>query len=150
MGGTMKDLNEVYLIGRAVDDVKVYEFEAKKKYYFKLAVNFYSSTNEKEYTEYIPVVVWSQRDHKQAAGIKKGDNIAVNGRLSISYYEKDNQKHNNIELVSSYINVFKPKHNLNSEADLLDLIVKNKGLHAELMSSKNIVLSDKLKAKLSA
>ena len=32
----MKDLNEVYLIGRAVDDIKVYEFETKKKYFLNL------------------------------------------------------------------------------------------------------------------
>ena len=144
----MKDLNEVYLIGRAVDDIKVYEFESKKKYYFKIAVNFYSSVNEKEYVEYIPVVVWSQNSNKYAASIKKGDNLAVRGRLSISYYEKDNQKHSSIELVASYFKVFKTKVNIDSEVQLIDFIVKNKSLHAELIRSKDIVLSDKIKAKI--
>ena len=144
----MKDLNEVYLIGRAVDDIKVYEFEKKKKYFFKLAVNFYSNSNKKEYTEYIPVVIWSQDGNKYADSIKKGDNVAVNGRISISYYEKENQNHTNIELVSSYFKVFKTKLSIETEADLINIIIKNKGLHTELMNSKQLILSDKLKATL--
>lgn len=144
----MKDLNEVYLIGRAVDDIKVYEFETKKKYFFKLAVNFYSNSNEKEYVEYIPVVIWSQDGNKYADSIKKGDNVAVNGRISISYYEKENQKHTNIELVSSFFKVFKTKSSIKTESELIDIIIKNEPLHAELLNSKHVMLSDKIKAKL--
>ena len=38
----MKDLNEVFIVGRAVDDIKSFNYNGRIKYSMVIAINYYS------------------------------------------------------------------------------------------------------------
>ena len=146
----MNDLNECYLIGRAVDDVKVFDYEGRVKYSFIVAINYFSSKKQQEFSDFIPISFWRNKPNKDVDLLKKGDNVAVNGRISINSYEKDDIKRVAIELVANYVKVFKPTKEANNIDDLLSLLKSNSTLLDAIIKSSDIQLSDHLVNELTS
>ena len=142
----MNDYNDTILIGRATDDIKITKFENKVKYTFIVAINHYS--NKKKYSDFIPVCFWKNEPFKELEKIRKGDNIIVNGRVSIHSYEKNDQKKWITEVVGRYVRVFKQNSETKDMSDLISLIKSNKALLDEITSSHQITFSDDLIAEL--
>ena len=142
------DLNEVYLVGRSVDDVQTFEYEERFKYSFIIAVNYYSTKKQQSFSEFIPVSFWRNKSSKRLGLIKKGDSLIVNGRLSIRYYEKDGTKRMAVDVIANYVNVFKYKKEPEDLADLLSQIKNNQSLLDVIQNSSDLQLSDSLKAEL--
>lgn len=144
----MNDINETYLAGRAVDDIKVFKYDDRIKYSFIVAINYYSSKKKQEYSEFIPVSFWKSHPNKDLDGLKKGDSVIVNGRLSINPYEKDGIKRVSVEVVANYVKIFKLIKEAKDMDGLLTMITSNQHLLDAVMNSTDIQLSDSLKKEL--
>jgi len=93
----MKSLkNSVQLIGRLGADPEVRTFESEKKMAtFSLATNdaYYNNQGEKiENTQWHNVVVWGKKVEVVENYLKKGSEIAMEGKLINRSYEKDGVK----------------------------------------------------------
>ena len=93
----MKNLkNSVQLIGRLGNDPEVRTFDSgKKKATFSLATNetYYNSKGEKVTdTQWHNVVVWGKKADVVENHLKKGSEIALEGKLINRSYEKDGEK----------------------------------------------------------
>jgi single-strand DNA-binding protein len=144
----MNDFNETVIIGRATEDIKATVYGDKIKYVFIIAVNYYSNKKQKKYSEFIPVCFWKDQPFKELDQLEKGDNVIVNGRVSIHSYEKNNQKKWVTEVIGKYVRVFKQNKETKDMADLLQLIKSNKKLLDEITASSDIMFSDDLTAEL--
>ncbi|MEK9727396.1 MAG: single-stranded DNA-binding protein [Candidatus Margulisiibacteriota bacterium] len=145
----MNDLNECYLIGRAVDDVKIDNYGERIKYSFIVAINYYSLKKKQEFSDFIPVAFWRNKPLKELEQLKKGDSVATNGRVSINTYEMDGIKRVSTQLVANYVKVFKLSKETNNMDDLIKLIKSNKELLEAIKSSSDIQLSEAILAELS-
>ena len=75
-------LNQVVLVGRIVEDVKVDNFEERKVVNVTLAVQRAYKNVEGVYeTDFIPVTLWGGIAENTAEYCKKGDLVGVKGRL---------------------------------------------------------------------
>ncbi len=85
--------NSVHLIGRLGEDPQVRDFESGKKLAtFSLATNenYYNSKGEKvEDTQWHNVVVWGKKAEIVEKYLRKGSEIALEGKLLNRSYEKD-------------------------------------------------------------
>ena len=93
----MKSLkNSVQLIGRLGADPEVRTFESEKKMAtFSLATNeaYYNNQGEKiEDTQWHNIVVWGKKVEVVENYLKKGSEIAMEGKLINRSYEKDGVK----------------------------------------------------------
>ena len=88
--------NSVQLIGRLGNDPQIKSFESGKKMAsFSLATNevYYNNKGEKvEDTQWHNVVVWGKKVDVVENYLKKGSEIAMEGKLVNRSYEKDGQK----------------------------------------------------------
>ena len=82
-------MNKVFLIGRLTDDVQLgYTSNTQKAVgKFRLAVDRIG-----EGTDFIPCVVFGKQAESLEKYVKKGNKLAVSGRLQTGSYEKDGQK----------------------------------------------------------
>ncbi|MEP1097650.1 MAG: single-stranded DNA-binding protein [Cyclobacteriaceae bacterium] len=85
--------NSVQLIGRLGIDPEIKAFDSgKKKASFSLATNetYYNNEGEKvEDTQWHNIVVWGKRVEVVESYLKKGSEIALEGKLVNRSYEKD-------------------------------------------------------------
>jgi len=85
--------NTVQLIGRLGMDPEVKTFDSgKKKASFSLATNesYYNNEGEKvEDTQWHNIVVWGKRIEVVESYLKKGSEVAIEGKLVNRSYEKD-------------------------------------------------------------
>ena len=85
--------NSVQLIGRLGNDPEVRTFENEKKMAsFSLATNesYYNGKGEKvEDTQWHNIVVWGKKAQVVESYLKKGSEIALEGKLINRSYEKD-------------------------------------------------------------
>jgi single-strand DNA-binding protein len=88
--------NSVQLIGRLGNDPQIKSFESGKKMAsFSIATNevYYNNKGEKvEDTQWHNVVVWGKKVDIVENYLKKGSEIAMEGKLVNRSYEKDGQK----------------------------------------------------------
>ncbi|MCP4457570.1 MAG: single-stranded DNA-binding protein [Cytophagales bacterium] len=88
--------NNVQLIGRLGNEPEVRTFESGKKMAtFSLATNdvYYNNEGEKvEDTQWHNIVVWGKKVDVVESYLKKGNEIAMNGKLNNRSYEKDGVK----------------------------------------------------------
>lgn len=146
----MNDLNECYLIGRAVDDIKIDNYGERIKYSFIVAINYYSVKKQQEFSDFIPIAFWRSKPSKEVELLKKGDSVVINGRISIKPYEKEGIKRMSIELIANYVKVFKLAKETNNMDDLLKLIKSNSALLEAITNSTDIKLSKNILTELSA
>ncbi len=88
--------NSVHLIGRLGNDPEIKDFESGKKMAtFSLATNetYLNNKGEKvEDTQWHNIVAWGKKADVAAKYLKKGSEIAVEGKLINRSYEKDGAK----------------------------------------------------------
>lgn len=88
--------NSVHLIGRLGNEPEIRSFESGKKMAtFSLATNetYYNNKGEKvEDTQWHNIVVWGKKSNVVEKYLKKGSEIALEGKLINRSYEKDGVK----------------------------------------------------------
>ena len=78
-------MNTVTLIGRAGQDSEIRYFESGKvKTTFSIAVGRYDSKVKEEVTDWFNIEVWDKQAEFAGEFVKKGRQVAVDGRISIS------------------------------------------------------------------
>ena len=78
-------MNTAIIIGRAGQDAEIKYFESGKvKTTFSLAVNRWNSKSKEEVTDWYNVEVWDKQAENAGEYVKKGRQVAVDGRISIS------------------------------------------------------------------
>ena len=78
-------MNSVVIVGRAGQDAEIRYFESGKvKTTFSLAVNRWDSKTKEEVTDWFNIEVWDKQAEFAGEYIKKGRQVVVDGRISIS------------------------------------------------------------------
>ena len=78
-------MNTVTLIGRAGQESEIRYFESGKvKTTFSIAVGRYDSKVKEEVTDWFNIEVWDKQAEFAGEFVKKGRQVAVDGRISIS------------------------------------------------------------------
>lgn len=78
-------MNTAVIIGRAGQDADIKYFESgKAKTTFSLAVNRYDAKTKEEVPDWFNVEVWDKQAEFAGNYIKKGRQVVVDGRISIS------------------------------------------------------------------
>jgi single-strand DNA-binding protein len=78
-------MNTVTVIGRAGQDAEIKYFESGKiKTSFSLAVNRWDSKTKEEVTDWYNIEVWDKQAEFAGEYIKRGRQVAVDGRISVS------------------------------------------------------------------
>ena len=78
-------MNTVTVIGRAGQDAEIRYFESGKvKTTFSLAVNRWDSKSKENVTDWFNIEVWDKQAEFAGEFIKKGREVAIDGRISIS------------------------------------------------------------------
>lgn len=100
-------MNKVILVGRLTQDPQVnYTDKGKAVASFTIAVRRYlgARNNDKDATDYIPVVAWEKLGEICGKNLTKGQKILVEGRLQIRSYESnDGQKRRIAEVIARNI-----------------------------------------------
>ena len=78
-------MNTATVIGRAGQDAEIKYFESGKvKTTFSLAVNRWDSKTKDTVTDWFNIEVWDKQAEFAGEYVKKGREVAVDGRISIS------------------------------------------------------------------
>ena len=78
-------MNTATVIGRAGQDAEIRYFESgKAKATFSLAVNRWDSKSKENVTDWFNIEVWDKQAQFAGDYVKKGREVAVDGRISIS------------------------------------------------------------------
>jgi len=78
-------MNTTTIIGRAGQDAEIKYFESGKvKTTFSLAVNRWDSKTKTEVPDWFNIEVWDKQAEFAGEYVKKGRQVAVDGRISIS------------------------------------------------------------------
>jgi single-strand DNA-binding protein len=98
-------MNKIMLIGNAGKDPEITTVKGDRKVAkFSLAVNEYSK-NEKgekvQNTTWFNCVAWDPYAETLAKYLKKGNQVFVEGRLSVKQTDKDGVKYTNVDVVVS-------------------------------------------------
>ena len=94
-------MNKVELIGRTTKEIELrHTLNGKAVTNFTLAVR----RNENE-TDFIKVTAWGSLAEIAERYIRKGNQVAIVGRLQVREYEKDGQRRDNTEVVAEEIHL---------------------------------------------
>ena len=78
-------MNTATIIGRAGQDAEIKYFESGKiKTTFSLAVNRYDAKTKEEVADWYNIEVWDKQAEFAGDYVKKGRQVVVDGRISIS------------------------------------------------------------------
>ena len=78
-------MNTATVIGRAGQDAEIRYYESGKvKTTFSLAVNRWDSKTKENVTDWFNIEVWDKQAEFAGEYVKKGREVAVDGRISIS------------------------------------------------------------------
>ena len=148
----MKDLNEVFIVGRAVDDVNIFNYNGRIKYKMVIAINYYSYNKKKVYSDFVPVSVWKdeEKDNTKLNGLNKGDTVVVKGRVSVESYEKNDEHKVAFEIIGTNIKYFKLNKDSNDLENLVEIIKANKELLEAILNSSEFEISEQLMQRLRA
>ena len=81
--------NSIHLVGNVGNDPELTKFESgNKKAKFSLAVKDFGGGDEEAKTMWIDVEAWGKNADRVMEVVKKGREVAVMGRLSLSNYTK--------------------------------------------------------------
>lgn len=100
------DMNHVALIGRATKDVELkYTQGGTAVASLSIANNKTWTQNgeKKEQVSFFNIVAWAKLGETIAQYVKKGDRIAIEGRLQQRSWEKDGQKHSVVEVIAENV-----------------------------------------------
>lgn len=78
-------MNTATIIGRAGRDAEIKYYESGKvRTTFSLAVNRWDSKTKEEVTDWFNVEIWDKQAEFASEYVKKGRQVAVDGRISIN------------------------------------------------------------------
>lgn len=78
-------MNTVTIVGRAGQDAEIKYFESgKNKANFSLAVNRWDPKTQEQATDWYNIEVWDKQAVFAGDYVKKGREVAVDGRISVS------------------------------------------------------------------
>ncbi len=78
-------MNSVVIVGRCGQDPEMKYFESGKvKTTFSLAVNRWDSKTKSEITDWFNVELWDKQAEVAGEYVKKGRQVALDGRLAVS------------------------------------------------------------------
>lgn len=100
------DFNRVILIGRATRDPELkYTQGGTAVASLSIANNKSWTQNgeKKEQVSFFNIVAWAKLGETIAQYVKKGDRIAIEGRLQQRSWEKDGQKHSVVEVIAENV-----------------------------------------------
>lgn len=84
-------MNKIILIGRIANDLELKQVGEGKAVNFSIAVQKpYKNEDGKHDADFFQVVVWNEKAENLVQYTKKGDLIAVSGRLQNRQYDTDN------------------------------------------------------------
>ena len=110
----MSDINKVILIGRLTRDPEIrYTNSGTPVVTISLAVNRKSSTENN--VDFIDVVLWKKLAELSNRFLKKGSQVAVDGRLQVRTYESDSGKRKIYEVVASSLQFLDRVNNIQRE-----------------------------------
>lgn len=97
-------MNHITLIGRIVRDPELkVTASGKSVCEFSLAVKRMFSKDSADNTDFIKIVVWGVLADNCAKYTSKGSQVAVEGRLEISSYEKDGKKNYRTQVIGERV-----------------------------------------------
>lgn len=103
-------INNVVLIGRISNDLKIEEYGENKVMKFNLAVGRTYKKEGVQDTDFIRVTFWNKLAELVKEYCKKGDLIAVSGRLQVSEYATaEGEKRTSSEVVVENIQFLEKK-----------------------------------------
>ena len=105
-------LNNTVIVGRIVRDLELKETEnGNKVAQLTLAVPRSFKNMDGQYdTDYLPCVLWKGVAETTAEYCKKGDLVAIKGRLQTRNYETEDEiKHNIVEVVAEKVTFLSTK-----------------------------------------
>ena len=103
-------MNSVVIVGRCGQDPEMKYFESGKvKTTFSLAVNRWDSKTKSEITDWFNVELWDKQAEVAGEYVKKGRQVALDGRLAVSSWTtpqgenrtRDLIRGNNLRLLGS-------------------------------------------------
>ena len=108
--------NSVMLVGRAGAEPQIKEFnENKKVARFNIAVNESYKNDNNEWvnsTQWFPIVAWDKMAERVEAKVKKGCQVAIDGKLRVNEWTDDKgQRHSNTEIWIEDLMVIESKEN---------------------------------------
>ena len=98
-------MNKVFLIGRLTRDPELrYTDSNVAVASFSIAVNrnFTNQNGERE-ADFINIIVWRKQAENVKNYIKKGSQVAIDGRIQTRNYERDGQRHYVTEVVADNV-----------------------------------------------
>lgn len=117
------EMNRCILIGRIVRDLSLHNLESGSRVINNvLAINRLTKSSGKQTADFIPFVAWGRKAELLDQYCKKGDQVALEGRLqSRSYETKDKEVRYVVELNVDNIQFLQNKK---EEVDLLKELAK--------------------------
>ncbi len=112
-------MNKVFLIGRLTRDPELrYTDSNVAVATFSIAVNrnFTNQSGERE-ADFINIIVWRKQAENIKNYIKKGSQVAIDGRIQTRNYEKDGQKRYVTEVVADNVQFLDTKNSNSSSND---------------------------------
>lgn len=115
-------MNKVFLIGRLTRDPELRYTESNVPVAsFTLAINRNHTNQDGEReADFINIIAWKKQAENIKNYIKKGSQIAVDGRIQTRSYEKDGQKHYVTEVVVDSIQFLESKQETTKDANQED------------------------------
>jgi len=98
-------INRVVLVGRITKDA-----ECKKTQSGLSVCSFCIAVEKKDGTDFIDCVAWRQAADFMGQFVKKGDLIAVDGRLQTRQWERDGHKNKATEVIADSVRRLTPKN----------------------------------------
>lgn len=104
-------MNNAIIVGRIVKDLELHETEnGYKVAELTLAVPRSFKNMDGQYdTDFLPCKLWKGIAENTAEYCKKGDLVAIKGRLQSKSYEENEEKYNSVELIAERVSFLSTK-----------------------------------------
>lgn len=105
-------MNKVFLIGRLTREPELRYTESNIPVCkFGIAVNrTYTNQSGEREADFINVTVWRKQAENVDKYLSKGSQVAIDGKIQVTTYEKDGVKRNNVEVVADNVQFLDTKN----------------------------------------
>lgn len=110
-------MNKVYLIGNLTRDPETrYSTGENQTAICRFSIAINTGYGEKQRTDYPQIVVFGKQAESCDRYLKKGNKVAISGRIQTGSYEKDGQKIYTTEVVAEQVEFLTPKQDSEESA----------------------------------
>ena len=111
-------MNTATIVGRAGQDAEIKYFESGKvKTTFSLAVNRFDSKTKTEIPDWFNIEVWDKQAEFAGEYVKKGRQVAVDGRISISKWtDQTGEERERFLIVANQIRLLGSRRDVEEQA----------------------------------